>query len=791
MKPHSSERDTVAAMSAGESIYAMSPKSSINVSNVKEDRNHVLLSAFSSGRFSDVSLVIHSHIYKLHRIILLQSPFLARLLLDEHKQEMVIVEDALVLECIGDVRISRAGMESALRDLYSPPSSRSLINAQTALSILAAACYLELPSLAHHCTTTLLSTLSPTSILSLASALETMRPPADMRSMTRYGNTHMYPRLFSRHWGLLDKAVEGYLCLAVGGLWSRLKHGDQQESEDQQLLDELLGGLPLCWVRRVVESDTLCIGSEFERYEMVKRIYEVRKKWAAEKGDTGVEGTVNEDPLNSLVRQNADVTHGSKVSEMDVSMWSEADRSSLVLDKRDGEDAVEDVDGGEEVTEFANVGVEEGGFGFKSYFGSLLNRVVVGKRKRDGSNDEEEIGGRSSQSGTHEDKENAIAVNDGQRKNWQSLSSRKLRVPPHMRPGLAPQHQSLSASASNVSRTPLGRTSNMSTTTNTAVHVPFNEEEVQKLFLTAVTYTYMTFPQLETVKSDGIVPIQVVLESFWVQAEVASRGFIRGMKIGTNGGNGFPPFRFAVRFREVEKYFFGGESTNATMSQGEVVASIMCSESVVCAGSQYRVLLSLGVDDERVNSGSGTTTGSGSTDAGRRQTVVEDAESPSKRSDSSVSLASVETQQEPGDEQTSTLSTLRVGTSGKENGARAGVTSPGGRQVLRALLQRNRVTDGKSRQTQAPGISYRIYGFLHECGSNHLVPARSTSINKKIKGGDGAGTGEEHEVKAVTLCDFEGNGFVEGFGGEWLNSGRKRKNSKDELWVVVVIEYAA
>jgi hypothetical protein len=97
----------------------------------------------------------------------------------------------------------------------------------------------------------------------------------------------------------------------------------------------------------------------------------------------------------------------------------------------------------------------------------------------------------------------------------------------------------------------------------------FAQVKWQQIFEKCPVYTYMTFPQLETVKNDGIVPSSTVLSSYWLQAELA-----------TNPSIGIPKFRFACKFLDVSTHFL------------EDGAPDMYSEPVSCAGIQYRILIS-------------------------------------------------------------------------------------------------------------------------------------------------------------------------------------------------------
>ncbi|KAJ3362309.1 hypothetical protein HDU91_003487 [Kappamyces sp. JEL0680] len=99
-----------------------------------------------------------------------------------------------------------------------------------------------------------------------------------------------------------------------------------------------------------------------------------------------------------------------------------------------------------------------------------------------------------------------------------------------------------------------------------------------KIYEKGIIYTYMTFQQLGVVKSDEIVPFHLALESFWLQTELSGQ-------LLENRTHKLPPFRFSIQFNDISKHF---RSTPRPQT--------MASESVVCAGVQYRLLLALDKD---------------------------------------------------------------------------------------------------------------------------------------------------------------------------------------------------
>lgn len=91
---------------------------------------------------------------------------------------------------------------------------------------------------------------------------------------------------------------------------------------------------------------------------------------------------------------------------------------------------------------------------------------------------------------------------------------------------------------------------------------------LSSIFETGIVYTYMTFPQLTKVKKDEIVPMNLALESFWLQTELGNDAQSVSL----------PPLRFSCKFENIRAYF-----------EEDVVQ--MSSKPFECAGIQYRLLL--------------------------------------------------------------------------------------------------------------------------------------------------------------------------------------------------------
>ncbi|KAI8827084.1 uncharacterized protein EV422DRAFT_512570 [Fimicolochytrium jonesii] len=807
-----------------------------------------LLRPVSTGRFSDIMLIAHNQVYRLHRVILIQSPFFRRMLLDQTGKEVVVVEGSMGIEMGGDWRVAKEGMDLSLRDLYIPPSYRPKhVTYRNALTVLPAACYLELSSLSHFCVDVVLKTLSTETVVDYASQLERLRPSP--RGITSpYGPNHQYAKLFRDCYTELYDAILCFICGVINSglssedaVASAQWEGEQEVEQDKRSIaaEQLLAKLPLCWIRRVLESDLLSVPNEFERYELIKRVVKMRR----------VKTTIEE---RSFKRENS----YEPQDEIDVSVWSEAETGSI--GQRDIPAAAQ----ADVVTR--NALAAESVFRLRNYVGRLFGRgaqtaeaasptgnPAQRKRKRSGSDVENDHP--SADEDEFVDAPEAAGISTPR-------PARFVRRTPVLR---------------SPARTPTSSMShNQSYNTSTIVHTHYGlgtlpssagasaEDTVMAgIFQTAVVYTYMTFPQLELVKQDGIVPDAVVLESFWLQAQLMNggtggtsglgasmrplgsigNGFMqqgrRGGPVGApHNATNFGKYRFAIEFKNVQEYFLGPaqpgrsrhgkepslyptveEVTEARKAKSARSATVMTSESVICAGLHYRVLLSLCTEDEVEEAG---------IDENEECDALDDSRSsPAKRGDAPA-------------------------TSKKQ--------AP--RLMLRALLQRNKIVDKRAQKQAAttdengagpstssgaappnlssssttPAISYRIHLFnprdfnvdpAPPSTSDILTaditgpPARAGTVNPPAAGPSSSTAPSTMTInkqfnrwrrfgKPVTKCDFDGDGFVKGVplsdvvaGGGTGDAvelagaavGGKNAGSKDtvggDLWAIVVIEF--
>jgi hypothetical protein len=259
---------------------------------------------------------------------------------------------------------------------------------------------------------------------------------------------------------------------------------------------------------------------------------------------------------------------------------------------------------------------------------------------------------------------------------------------------------------------------------------------IMSIFQNSIIYTYMTFAQLERVKSDRIVPESSVMQSFWMQAELTSRFSSPNPSGKQPALPSLKPFRFAARFRNVRSFFrLDGPEAGSNSSR-----RMMVSDPVKCAGVDYRVLLGLS-DDE--------------------------AALPAFNS-SSDALGNITSS-------TSSSTTAISSSSSSQHTVNAGnipVESSKKKLVLKAHLQRNRTqgpqgSNSSSNSMASTVVSYSIYMF---------------DISAFAAGGDRW----KQFHKPLTACDFDGNGFVKGFPLP-PPSPPKSGEGEGDIWLIVNI----
>ncbi|KAJ3284896.1 hypothetical protein HDU79_007758 [Rhizoclosmatium sp. JEL0117] len=244
------------------------------------------------------------------------------------------------------------------------------------------------------------------------------------------------------------------------------------------------------------------------------------------------------------------------------------------------------------------------------------------------------------------------------------------------------------------------------------------------LFESAIVYTYMPFAHLERVKQDRIVSDSAVLTSFWIQAELINR-FTTPFQNGSGSGLSLGPFRFSVRFPGVVGWVLDNLEA---VERGEKV--VTAGTGVKCAGVDYRVLLTVEIDEKYQKDSQGDKGNAGVSKVGMQPPSL-------FRMNRSKSLDDLKGR-------TVDLQELK-------KGIEEDLLTK--KYILKATLQRNRTAHGmsavsspsgpsqRSSQVSPQPISYAIYAFDPQAFQN------GTSLVQK----------------PVTTCEFDGTGYIKGF----------------------------
>jgi hypothetical protein len=204
-----------------------------------------LSSQFDDDSFSDFVVYVRNQTFRLHKVILSQSPFL--------KQHLN--QDSVVLDC------DPVGIKLCLLDLYH--TSRSNIRNENIFQVLDAACFLELHELSYFCYDFILTKLTK---------LETIQL---FCSQIHQGNNNITEKYATR----LNQALLGTLLYCCSVCSSEVV---EEMSEIDSVCPDtplclFLANLPLIWIEKVMKSDMLCIPCEFDRYVLMKQILWLRQ----------------------------------------------------------------------------------------------------------------------------------------------------------------------------------------------------------------------------------------------------------------------------------------------------------------------------------------------------------------------------------------------------------------------------------------------------------------------------------------------------------------------------------
>ncbi|KAJ1344783.1 hypothetical protein BSLG_000298 [Batrachochytrium salamandrivorans] len=760
-----------------------------------KSRSVVLLQEYELGRFSDISVTCLGQTFRLHRIVLMQSPFFRALLLSNLSSSIIS------LRTDTDPRITTAGLETALRDLYSvhPSSQRKLLlNESTAIPVLSAACFLELQDLADYCVRQIAKVMSHISRIGLlASQLDNLDPANDL-SPASYGPQHQYITLLGRYHSLLNSFCTATLCRFVGMHsmdeddlplqitaesesvspriydQTRISFSDSnsgisvvaaaaeptsanttllpsiaatsfpetisdptQESVQTTLdialaspLVEFLATLPMSWIKRLMESDWLCVRCEFDRYQITTQIIQMKTNCRESRSSS-------ERDANAL---RSSISNNSQLNSGDSSFQAPCIKSSTkTYLEKNGTDSVSS-------ETFAPMSAVANVTGMLSslFEGFMTNK----KRKIDSSeaidqsnsqvgihtNDDMSIGHNAGSESVHKDDESQIPISS----ETVNIYNRKI-IPLRASRRRSDKHCASKARLDSIL---------IEQESQIAAHI------LEK----SIIYTYMTFPQLEVIKGDGVVPSSIVLESHWLQAELSNPVVgIRSRIHSTNSSHSnshlgssaplptalrpskpaektLPKFRFGVRFDNVREQLAAHRHLmTGTDTDSDEPPLTIYSQSVICAGTQYRLVLCY-------EPGNGLEL--------------------SNRSDDNLNSTSSSIRS-----QSAVPSALGGNMASSSVNDSIHSSAPG----FKALLQRSRTSAGAI-STSQQSISYRVYAF------DHLKPVQFNDM---------------HVFEPVTQCDFSGSGHARSLNIDHWDEHTLEQMSEnhDSIWLIAVVEF--
>ncbi|KAH6560230.1 hypothetical protein BASA62_000199 [Batrachochytrium salamandrivorans] len=804
-----------------------------------KSRSVVLLQEYELGRFSDISVTCLGQTFRLHRIVLMQSPFFRALLLSNLSSSIIS------LRTDTDPRITTAGLETALRDLYSvhPSSQRKLLlNESTAIPVLSAACFLELQDLADYCVRQIAKVMSHISRIGLlASQLDNLDPANDL-SPASYGPQHQYITLLGRYHSLLNSFCTATLCRFVGMHsmdeddlplqitaesesvspriydQTRISFSDSnsgisvvaaaaeptsanttllpsiaatsfpetisdptQESVQTTLdialaspLVEFLATLPMSWIKRLMESDWLCVRCEFDRYQITTQIIQMKTNCRESRSSSERDANA----LRSSISNNSQLNSGdssfqapcsTSTSEMGLSSYSESCPKAKKDAPSSNRDSIDDSQTNSvfcEASQVVNKDLSRKKNGTDSVSSEtfapmsavanvtgMLSSLFEGfmtnkKRKIDSSeaidqsnsqvgihtNDDMSIGHNAGSESVHKDDESQIPISS----ETVNIYNRKI-IPLRASRRRSDKHCASKARLDSIL---------IEQESQIAAHI------LEK----SIIYTYMTFPQLEVIKGDGVVPSSIVLESHWLQAELSNPVVgIRSRIHSTNSSHSnshlgssaplptalrpskpaektLPKFRFGVRFDNVREQLAAHRHLmTGTDTDSDEPPLTIYSQSVICAGTQYRLVLCY-------EPGNGLEL--------------------SNRSDDNLNSTSSSIRS-----QSAVPSALGGNMASSSVNDSIHSSAPG----FKALLQRSRTSAGAI-STSQQSISYRVYAF------DHLKPVQFNDM---------------HVFEPVTQCDFSGSGHARSLNIDHWDEHTLEQMSEnhDSIWLIAVVEF--
>jgi hypothetical protein len=247
------------------------------VKKIKEDdeieeiiQKDPILSEFDNDRFSDIAIFAFGKTWKLHKLMLIQSPML---------KEKIGDNSVILLETAGWPKsLDAIGMEMALRSLYHLDTSKFLVSMDLAFKILVAACFLQLYDLAQKC-----FRLIDTEMSSLQNIVDMPMSIDNLKFVGNYGICSPGQEMLEKFSEKLKKACLGSLlycvslCDVQGERVEDIKSVKPTIHQNKISTSQFLSQLPLGWIQLVLGNDALTVNSEFQRYELAKSIFEIRQ----------------------------------------------------------------------------------------------------------------------------------------------------------------------------------------------------------------------------------------------------------------------------------------------------------------------------------------------------------------------------------------------------------------------------------------------------------------------------------------------------------------------------------
>jgi hypothetical protein len=185
----------------------------------------------NNSRHSDITINAFGNTWNLHKIILLQSPFLERNFNREINDSLYKYSNLVLhldtfqlgIEMFGDLEKCALGFGIALKDIYAVYFKLMLkltcrasfrfehITADNVIHVLLAACFLELNELAQHCTDSIIKLLS--SVQPIVSIIEDLQ----IRPKNSSYSDHKFYVLYSKYFKVIEEACMASLCFCISG----------------------------------------------------------------------------------------------------------------------------------------------------------------------------------------------------------------------------------------------------------------------------------------------------------------------------------------------------------------------------------------------------------------------------------------------------------------------------------------------------------------------------------------------------------------------------------------------